>query len=182
MAILDIAPFDDLRATPDSRPPHVIAHQLNHIGMPHALARRKVRRLRVNVKTSVFDRLDIRIAHFGQRYCPQRTLLGTPQKRHARLFEQIVNHTGQAGERQRKTALVAIGQARGILVSEHLLIEDGKSRQFLDRHRLCLVNRKQDALARTELLETLVDQPSQCLAFCPRRLDRHPAKRRPKLH
>ncbi len=42
MAILDIAPFDDLRATPDSRPPHVIAHQLNHIGMPHALARRKV--------------------------------------------------------------------------------------------------------------------------------------------
>ena len=113
---------------------------------------------------------------------PPSTLLGTPQKRHARLFEQIVNHTGQAGERQRKTALVAIGQARGILVSEHLLIEDGKSRQFLDRHRLCLVNRKQDALARTELLETLVDQPSQCLAFCPRRLDRHPAKRRPKLH
>ena len=59
MAILDIVPFDDLRATPDSRAPHVIAHQLNHIGMPHALACRKVRRLRVNVKTSVFDRLDI---------------------------------------------------------------------------------------------------------------------------
>ena len=94
MAILDIAPFDDLRATPDSRPPHVISHQLNHIGMPHALARCKVRRLRVNVKTSVFDRLDIRIAYLGQRDRPQRTLLGTPQKRHARLFEQIVNHTG----------------------------------------------------------------------------------------
>ena len=59
MTILDIALFNDLRATPDSRPPHVIAHQLNHVGMPHALARRKVRRLRVNVKTSVFDRPDI---------------------------------------------------------------------------------------------------------------------------
>ena len=59
MAILDIAPFDDLRVTPNGRPPHVISHQLNHIGMPHALACRKVRRLRVNVKTGVFDRLDI---------------------------------------------------------------------------------------------------------------------------
>ena len=59
MAILDIAPFNDLRVASDSRAPHVIAHQLNHIGMPHALACRKVRRLRVNVKTSVFDRLDI---------------------------------------------------------------------------------------------------------------------------
>ena len=59
MAILDIVPFDDLRATPDSRAPHVIAHQLNHIGMPHALVCRKIRRPRVNVKTSVFDRLDI---------------------------------------------------------------------------------------------------------------------------
>ena len=132
MAILDIAPFDDLRATPDSRAPHVIAHQLNHIGMPHALVCRKVRCLRVSVKASVFDRLDIRIAHLGQGYRPQRTLLGTSQKRHARLFEQIVNHTGQAGEHQRKTALVAIGQARGILVSQHLLIENGKSRQLLD--------------------------------------------------
>ena len=59
VASLDIAPFNDLRATPDGRAPHVIAHQLNHIGMPHALVCRKVRRLRVNVKTSVFDRLDI---------------------------------------------------------------------------------------------------------------------------
>ena len=59
MPSLNIALFNDLRATPDSRAPHVIAHQLNHIGMPHALARRKVRRLRINVKTSVFDRLDI---------------------------------------------------------------------------------------------------------------------------
>ena len=150
--------------------------------MPHALVRRKVRCLRVNVKTSVFDRLDIRIAYLGQRYRLQRTLLGTPQKRHARLFEQIVNHTGQASEHQRKTALVAIGQARGILVSEQLLIENGKGRQFLDRRRLCLVNRKQYALAWTELLEALVDQPSQRFALCSRRLDRHPAKRRPKLH
>lgn len=64
--------------------------------------------------------------------------------------------------------------SRGILVSEHLLIENGKSRQFLDRRRLRLVNRKQDALAWTELLKALVDQPSQRLALCPRRLDRHP--------
>ena len=160
MAILNIVLFNGLRATSDSRAPHVIAHQLNHIGMPHALACRKVRRLRVNVKTSVFDRLDIRIAHLGQRNRPQRTLLGTAQKRHARLFEQVINHTGQSSEHQRKTALVAIGQSRRILISEHLLIENGKSRQLLDRRRLRLVNRKQYALAWTELLEALVDQPS----------------------
>lgn len=59
MAILDITAFDDLRATPDSRAPHVISHQLDHVGMPHTLARRKVRRLRINVKTGVLDRLDI---------------------------------------------------------------------------------------------------------------------------
>ena len=100
----------------------------------------------------------------------------------ARLFEQIVNHTGQAGKHQRKTALIAIGQARGILVSEHLLIENGKGRQFLDRRRLRLVNRKQYALAWTELLEALVDQPSQRFALCSRRLDRHPAKRRTEFH
>ena len=59
MAILDIASFNDLRVAPDSRAPHVISHQLDHVGMPHTLARRKVRRLRINVKTSVLDRLDI---------------------------------------------------------------------------------------------------------------------------
>ena len=150
--------------------------------MPHALVRCKVRRLRINAKTGTLDRLDIRIAHLGQRNRPQRTLLGTSQKRHARLFEQIVNHAGQAGKDQRKTALVAIGQARGILVSEHLLIENGKSRQFLDRRRLSLVNRKQNTLAWAEFLEAFVDQPSQRLAFCPRRLNRHPSKRWAKLH
>ena len=56
---LNIALFNDPRVTPDGRPPHVISHQLNHIGMPHALARRKVRRLRINAKASAFDRLDI---------------------------------------------------------------------------------------------------------------------------
>lgn len=74
---------------------------------------------------------------------PQRTLLGAAQKRYARLFEQVINHAGQAGKNQRKTALVAIGQARSILVSEHLLIENGQRRQLLDRCRLGLVNRKQ---------------------------------------
>ena len=78
---------------------------------------------------------------------------------------------GHAAEHQRKTTLLAIGQARGILVSEHLLIENGKGRQLLDRRRLRLVNRKQYAFAWTELLEALVDQPSQHLALCPRRLD-----------
>ena len=112
----------------------------------------------------------------GAKKSPQRTLLGTSQKRHARLFEQIVNHVRQAGKNQRKTTLVAIGQARGILISQHLLIENGKGRQLLNRRRLSLVNRKQDALAWTELLELLVDQPPQRLAFCPRRLDRHSAK------
>ena len=144
--------------------------------MPHALVRCKVRRPRINAKTGTLDRLDIRIAHLGQRNRPQRTLLGTSQKRHARLFKQIVNHAGQAGKDQRKTALVAIGQARGILISQHLLIKNGKGRQLLNRRRLSLVNRKQDALTWTELLEPLVDQPSQRLAFCPRRLDRHSAK------
>lgn len=78
-----------------------------------------------------------------QRNRTQRTLLGAAQKRYDRLFEQVINHAGQAGKNQRKTVLVSIGQARSILVSEHLLIENGQRRQLLDRCRLGLVNRKQ---------------------------------------
>ena len=150
--------------------------------MAHALARCKVRRLRVNIKTSVLNRLNKRIAYLGQRDRPQRALLSTPQKRHARFLEQIVHHAGQAGKHQGKTALLAIGQARGILVSQHLLVENGQGGQLLDRCRLRLVDGKQNAFPLPELLETLVNQPAQRFALCTRRLDRHPAKRRAEFH
>ena len=45
--------------------------------MAHTLARCKVRRLRINVKISVLNRLNKRITYLGQRNRPQRALLGT---------------------------------------------------------------------------------------------------------
>lgn len=74
---LDVVFFNCPRATPGSRPLHVIAHQLDHIGMTHTLVCRKASRLRINIKTSVLNRLNKRITYLGQRNRPQCALLST---------------------------------------------------------------------------------------------------------
>lgn len=99
-------------------------------------------------------------ASLGQRIEPSVRSWGASAKRHARLLQQVVNHARQARKDQGQATLLDIQQTRGVLVSKHLLIENGQSRQLFDRCGLRLIDGKQDAFSWPKLLEAFIDETS----------------------